>query len=271
MSRALFFAMPIHLLSRSSLAFPPVEEAEPSGLLAVGGDLGVARLVTAYEQGVFPWYSAGYPILWWSPSPRLILEPERLHVSSSLRRAMNKHPFRITLDQDFAGVIKGCAETLRPDEGGTWIVPDMIRAYRALHRAGFAHSVEAWSGRRLVGGLYGVSLGRVFFGESMFHRVPDSSKIAFVQLVRQLREWGFHFIDCQQTTRHLLRFGAFEVERGEFMARLRRALDWPTREGRWVFDGEAGEDQESPACSDAPVETGSRTDNAAACSPKRSS
>ena len=237
MSRALFFAMPIHLLSRSSLAFPPVEEAEPSGLLAVGGDLGVARLVTAYEQGVFPWYSAGYPILWWSPSPRLILEPERLHVSSSLRRAMNKHPFRITLDQDFAGVIKGCAETLRPDEGGTWIVPDMIRAYETLHALSLAHSAEAWLDGELVGGVYGVALGGVFFGESMFHAAPDASKAVFATLVRWLRARGCTLIDCQQTTPHLLRFGAQEIGRREFLRHVLLERDSQALSGRWSLDG----------------------------------
>lgn len=216
--------------------FPDPEEADPDGLLAVGGDLSPQRLLTAYSNGIFPWYAEDSPILWWSTNPRLVVIPQEFHTPRSLRRVLNKGTFSFTLDTDFEGVIRGCANSPRPEQEGTWIVEDMVEAYIMLHDIGYAHSVEAWQGGELVGGLYGVSLGSVFFGESMFYKVPDASKAAFAVLVNQLKAWGFTLIDCQQTTDHLLRFGAREMQRFRFLAMLREAMDNPTLEGRWCFD-----------------------------------
>ena len=216
--------------------FPDPEEADPDGLLAVGGDLSPQRLLTAYANGIFPWYAENSPILWWSTSPRLILLPPDFHMPRSLRRVLNSGRFTFTLDMDFAGVVRGCAHSPRPEQEGTWIVEDMVEAYVMLHEIGYAHSVEAWQDGQLVGGLYGVSLGSAFFGESMFFKVPDASKAAFAVLVGQLAAWGFTLIDCQQTTKHLLRFGAQEVQRFRYLAMLREAMDVPTREGCWRFD-----------------------------------
>lgn len=216
--------------------FPDPEEADPDGLLAVGGDLSPTRILTAYANGIFPWYAEDSPILWWSTNPRLILVPQEFHVPRSLRRLLNRQTFTYTLDTDFAGVINGCARAARPEQDGTWIVQDMIDAYTMLHELGYAHSVETWQDGELVGGLYGLSLGSAFFGESMFYTVPDASKAAFVMLMRQLLDWEFSLVDCQQTTNHLLRFGAREVQRFRYLAMLREAMDVSTREGRWEFD-----------------------------------
>lgn len=216
--------------------FPDPEQADPDGLLAIGGDLSVTRILTAYANGIFPWYADDSPILWWSTDPRLILPPSELHVPKSLRRTLNRQCFTFTLDRDFRAVINACAESRRPDQEGTWLVPEMIEAYTLLHDMGYAHSVEAWCEGQLAGGLYGISLGRAFFGESMFFRVSDASKAAFVTLTRQLARWDFHLVDCQQTTDHLLRFGAREVARFRFREMLEVALEYPTREGRWRFD-----------------------------------
>ena len=232
--------MPVYRLSER-LAFPPPELAEESGLLAVGGDLRPERLLLGYHLGIFPWYHEGLPILWYSPDPRMVLEADRLVIGRSLRKAMRRAPYRITLDTAFGQVIRACAEVPRPDQDGTWITSDMLEAYGELHRLGYAHSVEAWSGDELVGGLYGVSLGAAFFGESMFARAPDASKIAFVTLVEQLRRWDIPLIDCQVHTEHLERFGAEEWPRERFLARLARALERPTRPGPWSFDPEPGE------------------------------
>lgn len=218
--------------------FPDPEQADPDGLLAIGGDLSVTRLLTAYANGIFPWYAEDSPILWWSTDPRLILPPSELHVPKSLRRVLNKRRFTFTMDRDFRAVINGCAGTMRPDQEGTWLVPEMIEAYTLLHDLGYAHSVEAWCEGRLAGGLYGLSLGRAFFGESMFFNTPDASKAAFATLVRQLQRWEFHMVDCQQTTDHLLRFGAREVARFRFREMLDAALEYPTREGKWAFDAD---------------------------------
>jgi leucyl/phenylalanyl-tRNA--protein transferase len=212
--------------------FPDPEEADPDGLLAIGGDLSPGRLVAAYSAGIFPWYAEGSPILWWSPDPRLMLEPARLHVPASLKRALNAERFEFSLDQAFGKVIRGCAATPRPGQHGTWIVEDMVTAYERLHELGVAHSVEAWLDGELVGGVYGVNLGGVFFGESMFYSVPDASKAAFVTLVRWLGERGCRLIDCQQTTAHLLRFGAREITRREFTRRLAEAVRLPAP-GPW--------------------------------------
>ena len=225
--------MPVYRLD-DRLVFPPVHLAE-DGLLAVGGDLSPERLVLAYSQGIFPWYSAQTPILWHSPDPRLVMTPADLTINRSLRKAMRKRPYELRIDTAFDEVLGGCAATPRPDQLGTWLVPDMIKAYRRLHELGFAHSFEAWRDGALVGGLYGVSLGGAFFGESMFTRADDASKIAFVASVRQLAAWSINLIDCQVHTDHLSRFGAFEVTREQYLARLHVALDEPTRRGTWRF------------------------------------
>jgi leucyl/phenylalanyl-tRNA--protein transferase len=219
--------------------FPDPAEADPDGLLAIGGDLSPERLVTAYASGIFPWYSAGSPILWWSPDPRLVLEPTRLHVPTSLKRVLNARRFRFSLDTAFAEVISACARAPRPGQDGTWIVPEMIRAYVRLHELGVAHSAEVWNGERLVGGVYGVALGSVFFGESMFYAEADASKAAFVLLVRWLAARGCTLLDCQQTTPHLLRFGAREISRKEFLERVSAGLDCHALSGPWLC-GDAG-------------------------------
>jgi leucyl/phenylalanyl-tRNA--protein transferase len=215
------------------VAFPDPRRSEPDGLLAVGGDLSPERLLAAYEAGIFPWYGPDSPILWWSPDPRLVLEPARLHVPRSLARTRRRAPYRITADAAFDRVIGACADAGRPGQEGTWITPAMVRAYRQLHALGFAHSFEAWEGEALVGGLYGVSLGAAFFGESMFAVRPDASKLAFVESVEWLAARGVRFIDCQVRTEHLARFGAEEWPRERFLAALAEALAEPTRRGRW--------------------------------------
>lgn len=227
--------MPIYRLT-DDIIFPGPELSEADGLLAIGGDLSKKRLLLAYSLGIFPWYSDGYPILWWSPDPRLILLPEELKVSRSLRQTMDKSQFSITLDAAFEKVIMSCAEVHRDKHADTWITADMIDAYLRLHKSGYAHSVEAWSEGELAGGLYGVSLGGIFFGESMFAKKSNASKVAFVRLVRQLKIWGFVLIDCQVTTRHLISLGAKETPRSEFLKTLRHSLKMPTRTGKWRFD-----------------------------------
>lgn len=224
--------MPVFQLS-DEIVFPPPELAEEDGLLAVGGDLSPGRLLLAYSMGIFPWYSEGSPILWWSPDPRLVLMPEDLRVSRSLRQTIKKEIYRTTFDNVFERVIRSCAESRRKDEDGTWITEDMVRAYCRLHEEGFAHSVESWDGDELAGGLYGVALGKVFYGESMFARRSDASKVAFVKLVQKLAQWKFRVIDCQVTTRHLISLGAKEVPRSEFLKTMRKALKQLTPRGKW--------------------------------------
>ncbi len=216
--------------------FPPVEDADPSGLLAVGGDLEPERLLEAYARGIFPWYDEDQPILWHAPDPRMVLLPSELRVSRSLARTVRRKPFELTLDTAFESVMRCCAESPRPGACGTWITSDMLEAYVRLHRLGFAHSAEAWEGSELVGGLYGVSLGGAFFGESMFARRTDASKVAFAALVRQLEAWNFDLVDCQMYTEHLARFGAEERPRSWFSRRLAAALEKPTRRGAWSFE-----------------------------------
>jgi leucyl/phenylalanyl-tRNA--protein transferase len=213
--------------------FPDPSLADEDGLLAVGGDLSPQRLLMAYGRGIFPWYSENAPILWWSPEPRLILEPSRVHVPKRLERILRQGAFRFTLDTAFERVIAGCAQTPRRGACGTWIVPEMLAAYCRLHELGFAHSIEVWSGGTLVGGLYGVALGGAFFGESMFYNEPDASKAGFVTLIRALNRAGFILFDCQQTTAHMVRFGGFEVSRDEFLSRLEQALELPSPRGPW--------------------------------------
>jgi leucyl/phenylalanyl-tRNA---protein transferase len=224
--------MPVYRLSAEPV-FPDPELAEPDGLLAMGGDLSTERLLSAYRSGIFPWYGQGDPILWWSPDPRLMLEPGRIVISKSLARTLRKKLFRITIDTAFENVIERCAGAARRGQPGTWIVPDMRAAYLRLHRAGFAHSIEAWQDGQLAGGLYGVSLGRAFFGESMFTEHRDASKVCLAWLAALLRAWKFDCIDCQVTTAHLLRMGAVEIERAVFLERLRQALQAPDRTGPW--------------------------------------
>ena len=216
--------------------FPDPQLAREDGLLAVGGDLHPHRLLLAYAMGIFPWYSEGQPILWHSPDPRFVLVPGELRLQRSLKKVLRKHPFEIRMDTAFEQVIEGCAKARRPGQRGTWITRDMKEGYLELHRLGFAHSTEAWFEGQLVGGLYGVSLGSIYFGESMFARVDDASKVAFVVLVRQLSAWGFELVDSQVYTRHLARFGAREIPRRRYLSLLERGLKAPTRRGRWTLE-----------------------------------
>ncbi len=203
--------------NRHAMDFPPITDAltEPDGLLAVAGDLSVPRLLEAYRNGIFPWYDDSQPILWWSPNPRTVLLPEKVHISRSLRKHMNKKAFNISFDQAFEKVIHQCAAP-RPDENGTWLTTEMIAAYLELHKEGHAHSIECWQEDKLVGGLYGVSIGKVFFGESMFSLVPNASKICLVELSKHLKLWGFKLIDCQVESAHLASMGAEQFSREEF-------------------------------------------------------
>lgn len=224
--------MPIFRLGRA-VAFPDPDLAEPDGLLAVGGDLRPERLLAAYARGIFPWYDDRSPILWWSPDPRLVLVPGELHVSRSLARTLRRGTYRVSADEAFERVIRRCAEKGRPGQRGTWITPEMIAAYCELHRLGYAHSFEAWEGAALAGGLYGVSLGAVFFGESMFADAPDASKVAFARAVEWLAAQGVGLVDCQVRTDHLVSLGARELPRRAFLDRVASALEAPTRSGRW--------------------------------------
>jgi leucyl/phenylalanyl-tRNA--protein transferase len=201
--------------------FPPTEQAldYPQGLLAAGGDLSPTRLVRAYQQGIFPWYSEGEPILWWSPAPRCVIYPSQVHMSRRLRRHFNQGRFSLSADQAFSSVIKACSAP-RSDQDGTWITEDMEDAYNCLHQSGIAHSVEVWLDGELVGGIYGLALGKVFFGESMFSRVKDASKVALVALCRQLHQWGFSLLDCQVSNPHLASMGAVDISRGVFNRHL---------------------------------------------------
>lgn len=205
--------------------FPDPALADPSGLAAVGGDLSPQRLVAAYKAGFFPWYGAESPLLWWSPDPRCVLLPERFHIPRSLRRRLHKPDlFRLTADRAFADVIRHCAAVPRPAQNGTWLLPEMIEAFCRLHRLGHAHSVEAWENGTLVAGLYGVAIGRAFFGESMFHLRPYASKIVLVTLARTLWAHGFLFLDCQMPTPHVLGYGAGLLPRPVFLDLLREAV-----------------------------------------------
>jgi leucyl/phenylalanyl-tRNA---protein transferase len=222
------------------LVFPPVHLAE-DGLLAVGGDLRPERLVLAYTKGIFPWYGENLPILWHSPDPRMIMTTIDLVVQRSLRKAIRRRPYELRVDTAFEQVLLGCAAAPRPGQNGTWLIPEMVEAYRELHRLGLAHSFEAWRDGELVGGCYGVSLGAAFFGESMFARAPDASKIAYTACVNQLDAWRIGLIDCQVHTEHLERFGGYEVPRLTYMEMLAVALDEPTRRGRWSFEMDLGD------------------------------
>ena len=227
--------MPIFRLVEEPI-FPPPDYADPSGLLAVGGDLSNERLLEAYRLGIFPWYSDDQPILWWSPDPRLVLDLNDFKISRSLRKTLKREVFQVTLDHAFEEVIRACAVVPREAQNGTWITNEMLKAYVNLHGLGYAHSVESWFGGKLAGGLYGVSLGKCFFGESMFHLKTDASKVALAILVEKLRSWDFHLIDSQMTTEHMLRLGAKELPRRIFLKRLQSALRYPTKRGRWRTD-----------------------------------
>jgi leucyl/phenylalanyl-tRNA--protein transferase len=218
------------------LIFPPPAAAPRAQPLAIGGDLRPERLILAYSLGIFPWYGPGEPIQWHSPDPRMVLLADDIRVSRSLRRTLRKGEFRLTLDTAFERVMEACAETPRPGQAGTWITDEMKAAYLELHRRGVAHSAEAWQGDTLVGGLYGVSLGRAFFGESMFAHVAEASKVTFVVFTEQLRRWDIGLVDCQVYTEHLARFGAREWPRAEFLEALRSALEHSTRPGPWRLD-----------------------------------
>lgn len=219
--------------------FPPVDLAlrDPNGLLAAGADLSPARLIDAYARGIFPWFNDDDPVLWWSPDPRMVLPVNDVHVSRSLRRAIRSTRFRVSADTAFVAVVAGCAEP-REDQNGTWITKDMASAYARLFDMGYAHSIETWSDDGLVGGLYGVALGRMFFGESMFARRSDASKVALVLLARQLARWGFEFIDCQMSTAHLASLGAREISRASFVGRVRQLVREPAAASPWRLDAD---------------------------------
>ena len=219
--------------------FPPLDcaLAEPNGLLAAGADLSPARLLTAYRSGIFPWYGKDQPILWWSPDPRMVLFPAEFRVPRSLAKRLRRRDYEIRTDTAFEAVMRACAAP-RDGDAGTWVTPDMVAAYCELHRLGHAHSVETWIDGELAGGLYGIALGRAFYGESMFTRAPDASKIALAHLVRQLTRWQFGMIDCQMNTAHLARFGAREIPRSEFSRRLAELVNYPSSAAGWRFDGD---------------------------------
>jgi len=227
--------MPVYQLSED-LIFPSPYLASKEGLLAIGGDLSPKRLLLAYANGIFPWYSEGEPILWWSPDPRLVLYPAELKVSRSLKKVLRQDIFEVTLDRAFEAVITECAQVRLENNEGTWIVDDMIQAYCRLHDSGFAHSVEVWQANRLAGGLYGVSLGKCFFGESMFTRITNASKVALVVLAEHLKKLDFALIDCQITTAHLTRFGAREISRAHYLQQLDAALTAATLQGKWSLN-----------------------------------
>ncbi len=226
--------MPVYKLS-SALAFPHPELADEQGILAVGGDLTPERLLLAYEHGIFPWFNPNDPVVWWSPPQRMVLDPSSLKVSKSMKKALKDDRFRVTMDSAFESVILACAETPRPGQEGTWITDDMMKAYTDLHKLGFAHSVESWDGEKLVGGLYGISLGRAFFGESMFSHTTEASKIALYHLNQFAKSKDFHFIDCQVHTAHLESLGASEIPRTTFLAMLEKALAYPDLRGKWTY------------------------------------
>ena len=222
---------------QKATVFPAVETAlaDPNGLLAMGGDLSVERLLDAYRHGIFPWFNSGEPILWWSPDPRMVLVPGEVRVTRSLAKRIRNAGFEVRADTAFADVMRACAAP-RAGASGTWISPAIVAAYTRLFDAGYAHSVETWHDGRLVGGLYGVAIGRMFYGESMFSRESDASKVALVRLAQQLQRWGFGLIDCQMETPHLASLGARTLPRAVFTARLAELVNLPHRPGPWNFD-----------------------------------
>ena len=227
-----------YLLSDDTVdKFPDIDLAldEPNGLLAVGGDLSPQRLLAAYKNGIFPWFSDDQPILWWSPNPRSVMKLDDFKISKSLKKTLSKKTFHVTMDTAFNDVISECA-SMRKDGFGTWITNDMLDAYKELHKLGYAHSVECWYEQQLVGGLYGLSIGHAFFGESMFTRKTDASKVAFAHLVQQLKQWQFDFIDAQVSSEHIASLGAKDISRRQFLSELQQTLKLPSRVGRWHFD-----------------------------------
>lgn len=227
--------MPVFWLDDESLDFPAPELATPEGIIAVGGDLSAERLLTAYSEGIFPWFNEGDPILWWSPDPRFVLFPDELVVSRSMRPYFNQKKFQVSFDRDFEGVMRNCQQSNRNGQSGdTWITEDMIQAYVQIHRLGYAHSVEVWQEEELVGGLYGISLGKIFFGESMFAKVSNASKYGFITLVQNLRKKGFVLIDCQQQTHHLGSLGARPISRKSFLQYLEKNKKQETLIGSWT-------------------------------------
>ena len=224
--------MPVEI-SRRKLEFPDLDEADDSGLLAVGGDLSIERLKLAYSKGIFPWYEKGMPILWWSPDPRMVLFPDKMIISHGLKQSIKKQQFTITIDKAFERVIKNCAKTPRKGENGTWITNEMRNAYIRLHKAGYAHSAEAWLDDKLVGGLYGVAIGKAYFGESMFHHVTNASKVAFYHLVEKLSSWDFKIVDAQVYTNHLESLGGEMIPRSQYIQILEKALLVEDGPGSW--------------------------------------
>ncbi|MBI5515973.1 MAG: leucyl/phenylalanyl-tRNA--protein transferase [Deltaproteobacteria bacterium] len=228
--------MGFHWLSRA-LAFPSTDTADENGIVAIGGDCRVERLLLAYKSGIFPWPLARHlPLLWFSPDPRYVIDPRRAHIPRSLKKQVRRGLYKVTADTDFVGVIRACARVPREGQQGTWITQELRQGYESLHREGYAHSIEAWRDGALVGGLYGVSLGRAFFGESMFALEPDASKVAFTALLGNLVAWGFDLVDCQTRTDHLERFGAGAMRRRDFLAMLQASLQTDTRRGVWRLD-----------------------------------
>jgi leucyl/phenylalanyl-tRNA---protein transferase len=223
-------------LLRRRIVFPPPASANEDGVLAVGGRPDPETLLTAYHQGIFPWPHEGYPLLWFCPDPRFVLLPGEAHLPRSLRKALRRGTFEVRADTAFERVMRGCAKAGRPEQDGTWITPAMLAGYTALNRRGLAHSIEAWQDGRLVGGLYGLSLGAVFFGESMYADVPEASKVAFATLLGNLLSWRFELVDCQSYTEHLARFGAVDWPRARFLRVLKKALQAPTRPGPWELE-----------------------------------
>ncbi|APR78783.1 Leucyl/phenylalanyl-tRNA--protein transferase [Minicystis rosea] len=226
--------MRIPMLGREN-AFPSPEQASPEGIVAFGGEPSPERLLLAYASGIFPWPHKGLPLLWFSPNPRFVVVPERAHVPTSLRKRIRRGEYEVRVDTAFRRVMEACSEVPRPGQGGTWINAEMIAGYTALHELGFAHSIESWQDGELVGGLYGVSIGRMFTGESMFARAPDASKVAFVTLLGNFAAWGFSFVDCEVETPHLARFGGESWPRRDFLAALSVAVAAPSRRGAWSF------------------------------------
>jgi len=229
--------MPVYRIP-SQHVFPDPTSAQPDGLLGVGGDLHPRRLMLAYNNGIFPWYNEGQPILWFSPDPRFVIFPDALVINRSLRKVVRKRKFEIRLDTQFAAVVQACRQMSRPRQKGSWITEEMAEAYTKLHEEGHAHSVEAFLDGELVGGLYGVGVGTLFSGESMFAHVSDASKVAFVWLVEQLKRWGYRLIDCQVPTDHLGRFGAVEISRQRYLEQLSICRTAQGREGTWTFDSD---------------------------------
>ncbi len=224
--------MPVYALNKE-IIFPDPNLADEQGLLAIGGDLTPERLVLAYANGIFPWYSNGDPILWWSPDPRMILYPADFIMSKSFLQTLRNSNFEVKFDTDFKNVIDKCAKVPRYGEDGTWITDEMKQAYYSLHKTGLAHSVETYRNNKLVGGLYGISLGRAFFGESMFHIDRDASKVALYYLVEKAKEWKFRFIDAQIETDHLKSLGAISISRVDYLNILKEVIKWPTKRGKW--------------------------------------